>query len=144
LAGLIGSGPRALQASGEPKWALRAAWPRAPLTQQDKEAAILRRVDDTGVDQLGIDWPEFNSTLSRYSLNVDGHRSLYVFPRVPHGWEREEYPVDVYSPDGDLIFAGLIPVRDWLAALGDFIYTIERDPVTEEQLVVRYRLVEPF
>ena len=105
---------------------------------------MLRRTAETDVDQLDIEWPALLSSLSVDSLNLDGHGSLYVFPRVPHDWEREEHPVDVYSADGDLLFSGLMPTRDWRAAWGDFIFTLERDPVTEEQAVIRYRLVEAF
>ena len=134
----------ALMAAGEPRWALRVAWTRSPLTTQDKEAAVVRRLPDTVVDRLDVDWPELNAALSRNSLSVDGHGNLYVFPRVPHTWEREERPVDVYSPDGELLFAGMMPDFRWMAALDDYVYVIETDPDTEEQVVVRYRIVEPF
>ncbi len=52
-------------------------------------------------------------------------------------------PVDVYSPKGERIFAGLIPIPTWSAALGDRVYRLETDPATDEPVVVRYRLVLP-
>ena len=52
--------------------------------------------------------------------------------------------MDVYSPEGERIFAGFISIANWSAALGDHLYRLETDPATDEPLIVRYRLVEPF
>ncbi len=53
-------------------------------------------------------------------------------------------PVDIYSPKGERLFSGMIPIDSWHSAVGSHLYRIETDPETEEQIVVRYRLVEPF
>ncbi len=53
-------------------------------------------------------------------------------------------PVDIYSPKGERLFSGMIPIDSWNAALADHLYRVENDPDTEKQVVVRYRLVEPF
>ena len=53
-------------------------------------------------------------------------------------------PVEVYSPDGERLFAGMMSDQRWSAASGDFIYSLRRNELTEEQELVRYRLIEPF
>ncbi len=53
-------------------------------------------------------------------------------------------PVDVYSPAGERLLSGLSPIDSWDSASGDYLYRVETDPDTEERVVVRYRLVEPF
>jgi hypothetical protein len=52
--------------------------------------------------------------------------------------------VDVYSPDGELLFNGLIDLGGWSSARGDFVYTTRANELTEETEVVRIRLIEPF
>jgi len=106
-------------------------------------------------------WPAISS------IHVDGHGHVYVFPEIPQfPGTYTERPVDVYSAAGERLFSGFIPVsrstigrlayvltsltpmlpreQGWAAALGDHIYTIEQDAQSEEDIVVRYRLVEPF
>ena len=46
--------------------------------------------------------------------------------------------------DGERLFAGMMNGAGWSAARGDFVYSVRRDEQTEEQELVRYRLVEPF
>ena len=38
----------------------------------------------------------------------------------------------------------MVAIEGWDSALGDHVYRVETDPDTEEQVVARYRLVEPF
>ena len=106
-------------------------------------------------------------THSRKSLQVDGHGHVYVFLEIPEfPGTYTERPVDVYSAGGERLFSGFIPVsksttsrlafvltyltpilpreQGWAAALGDHIYRIEQDAESGEDVVVRYRLVEPF
>ena len=52
--------------------------------------------------------------------------------------------MDVYSPDGDHLFSGMIGIETWHAGHSDHVYRIETAPETEEQVVARYRLVYPF
>jgi hypothetical protein len=146
----------AVEPSGDARWALRVAWSRRRLTSGDRERAmeiVRRRVPDARASE--VDWPESYPALSvrsrsattrgrDYPLRTDGNGYLYVFPFV-HPDDASDYrPVDVYSPDGELLFAGMISDRSWLAAQGEYIYGVETDSDTKEQVVVRYRLVEPF
>jgi hypothetical protein len=77
---------------------------------------------------------------------VDGQERLYVFPQVSVSGGPSEglVPVDVYSPEGDHLFSGLMEQFEWTAASGDLVYGIRVNPQTEEREPVRYRLVEPF
>lgn len=50
----------------------------------------------------------------------------------------------MYSADGELLFAGMSQIADWAAAHGDHGYRIETDAGTQEQLVVRSRILAPF
>ena len=74
---------------------------------------------------------------------------MYVFPHAARTRETayrtdRPVPVDIYSPEGERLFSGMIAIEDWDSAMGDHVFRIETDPTTEEQVVVRYRLVEPF
>lgn len=143
----------ALNIDGGARWALRVAWPREPLTEQEIAAAIERvrkSLPDARRDEIA--WPESMPALSgpsgnafgRSSLRVDGHRHLYVFPFARVAAEGDLRPVDVYSRDGELLYAGLIADRTWYAARENFVYAFEMNADTSEEFVVRYRLVEPF
>lgn len=143
----------ALTIDGDPRWALRVAWPREALTEQEI-AAALQRVSESLPDARRdeIAWPESMPALSgpagnlfgRGSLRVDGHGHLYVFPFARVAAEGDLRPVDVYSRDGELLYAGLIADRTWYAAWEDFVYAFEMSADTGDEFVVRYRLVEPF
>ena len=146
----------------EVEWALRVAWSRLSLTDERIDEA-LRRI--SGADnpngrpsqipdpkRYEVDWPELMPALAgRPSahprvepLRVDGHGHVYVFPFIPDSWDRPDQPVDVYSAGGEHLFSGMIPIRRWDAARGDYVYGIRTDAATQESEVVRYRLVEPF
>lgn len=77
---------------------------------------------------------------------MDGHGHVYVFPRLPEELREGNRPVDVFSRDGERLFAGLIEPnwRSWTAAASDYFYGVPTDPDTKEWVIVRYRLVEPF
>ena len=103
-----------------------------------------------------IEWPAFVHTIAR--LAVDGHGHLYVFPEVfrdlgPDGLPAfgflrfrrpDKVPVEVYSPEGERLFAGTMRNGNWSAAHGDFVYSLRKSEQTEEHELVRYCLVEPF
>jgi hypothetical protein len=141
-----------VHAFGSRRWALRVAWPREPVTQEAIDAEM-----ETVPDALATATPAELGFPERFpaiaGVQVDGHGHVYVFsyyppmdaPR-PRGVERprEPRPVDVYSADGELLFAGFIDLGAWMGALGDFVYTLRTNPETEESEAVRYRLVEPF
>ena len=96
--------------------------------------------------------PENDNALGE--ILTDGRGRLYVFPTPDEGSEVE--PMDVYSPLGDLLLAGVWPpdvdrlaVRGtrWLTASGDYVYGIKCDPEGVDSrrgntpfFVVRYRL----
>ena len=134
----------AFHPSGSALWALRAARQRRAFGEEHKNA-VLDPVRDQFADlnAMQIEWPEFIHTIGR--LAVDGHGHLYVFPYVFRDLGPDELPVEVYSPDGERLFAGTMSDDGgWSAASGDFVYSLRRDEQTEEQELVRYRLVEPF
>lgn len=133
----------AFDPSGEPRWALRVARP-APLFAQRHKDAVLDPLRDRfeNIDAMQLDWPAHMHTLG--GLAVDGHGHLYVFPYVFRDMGPDEPPVEVYSPDGERLFAGTMSEGSWGAARGDFVYSVRTNPETEETELVRYRLVEPF
>jgi hypothetical protein len=129
---------------GRSLWALRTSWERQ---------AIPEELFTSKVDQLKqrlpsltrSDWDDPGDYPALEAIRVDGHGHLYVFPyvRSPSGDEVAERPVDVYTLDGEPLFSGTIS-GFWGAAHGDYVYTLRLNGETEEQEVVRYRLVEPF
>jgi len=135
----------ALDSQGQARWALRVAWDRRPITEEDKEDRIRRlRKVPSKIDTSLTVWPEALGSISR--LSVDGRGRLYVFLQVSASDRSSEglVPVDVYSPEGEHLFAGFAEDFEWTAASGDFIYGIRVNPDTDEREPVRYRLVEPF
>ena len=130
----------ALSERDEALWALRVAWPRPPMPQTEKESRIdrARRSGSGAASVDDFDWPPYKAV---ESLGTDGAGNLYVFPTMPvEGDEPPELrPVDVYSPAGELLAAGVVP-RTWGYALGDYAYGLRRDE-REEMVVVRYRLL---
>ena len=126
-------------------------WSAAVLTDDEIDEALAtmrERLPDARRSE--IDWPEFHPALSDAlairgaSLRVDGHGHLYVFPLIRPGSDASERPVDVYAPDGELLFAGMIATTTWFKARGDFVYGMPVNERTDEQQIARYRLVEPF
>ena len=75
------------------------------------------------------------------SIHSDGEGRLYVFPQMPI--ESEEpptsRPVDVYSPSGEFLAAGLVP-NNWTYGTGEYVYGVRTNDVDELD-VVRYRIV---
>ncbi len=150
--------------SGDAKWALRVSWPRPPLSQVDIDFAVgaLQQRSDISATANGwervtqskleaVAWPERQPALSRgnryggHAIKTDGRGRVYVFPYTPLPWllDGRERPVDVYSPDGERLLAGLIESRSWVAAYGDFIYGIDGGQESREPHLIRYRLVLP-
>ncbi len=147
----------AYEPDGTVRWALRAPWPRQPL--DDGEVDWLMAYHNRRFPQRhrsNIEWPDRQYALG--DLKLDGRGRLYVFPYVPRGADLDERPVDVYSPDGEQLFSGVMSgpmanlswqtppaygpmlARAWQAVAGDFIYGIVSDPDTDEWQVVRHRL----
>ena len=53
-------------------------------------------------------------------------------------------PVEVESPGGERVFSGTVAIWGWNASHNNHIYRIETDPDTGEQVVARYRFMEPL
>lgn len=49
--------------------------------------------------------------------------------------------VDVYSPEGLSLFAGMSEINRWDAAFDNYIFRLEDDSDTGERIVVRYRIL---
>ena len=112
---------------------------RPPVTWKAIAGAMPSSLALAGAQGLGL------AAIGRgYPVRTDGRGNVYVFPRPPEGWDRAVVPVDVYSPDGERLFAGMMPSRSWLRARQEFVYGIELDASTDRQRIVRYRLVAPF
>jgi hypothetical protein len=154
--------------AGEMDWALRATWQRTPITQdvKDQVRPYQQKLPEGAVPE--IQWPEEMPALSY--VRVDGHGHIYVVPYVhvneirmlglvtgrapwqdlgPPPEPAEFLPVDVYSPEGELLFAGMMESAGqhwigWDDALGDHVYRVSRDWETGERFLERLRLVEPF
>lgn len=124
---------------------MRVAWSRLPLTDADiveLGAEVRKWLPDAS--RYEIDWPQYKPALvGVYSLQVDGHGHLFVFPYYPDDWPEETQPVDVYSRDGRLLFSGAMPRINWRAADGDYIYALDPDDA-EEIALTRYRIAEPL
>ncbi len=143
----------ALNASEGVRWALRTNWP-TPLVPQEVFDSRTERIRERqpDYDPSRESWPERMPAVSR--IAVDGRGKLYVFPYVfvprdpmtgaPLIELPQEFPVDVYSRAGEEIFSGMMQFPGWHAAQDEYVYRLETDPQTEEQIVVRYQLVEPF
>ena len=121
----------AMAQDGQARWALRIAWPRP----SPDEIADL--------DHVRVELPE-DRMLALTHLAVDGHGHLYVYPYDTAEGASPLLPVDVYTPDGERIFSGMIDDMRWVKARGDHVYVPIFDIGTGEHHVVRYRLVEPF
>ncbi len=132
----------ALDAEGNPEFGLRVAWDRQPYTQGDIERRMEPMKDRRMASEF--DWPD--KWIALAEIHVDGHGHLYVFPaeHLRNRKEVTEWPVDVYSAEGERVFSGLMSREYWSAAWEDFVYVIGTDPESEEHRVTRYRLVEPF
>jgi len=121
------------------RWALRVAWPRPARSLGSRQRIVDRAVrsGDLPASVADFDWPPAEAI---EFLRTDGAGNLYVFPTMPHEEDDPPAPrmVDVYSPEGEFLAAGLVD-HVWTYARGDYVYglrTNERD----EQIAVRYRL----
>ena len=141
-----------LHSYGENPWALRVAWVRDSVGQEHRERTVASLADSfPDVRESALPFPQEFEAIS--NLEVDGHGHIYVFPFYeplnaprPQDTERPEVdrPADVFSPDGEHLFSGMISISDWTGALGDFVYGSRINRETDEYEVVRHRLAEPF
>ena len=142
----------AFDLSGAERWALRVAAARLMTDATIREHTVeLLRNAVPELDPTGAEWPDSLPALS--ALNVDGYGRLYVFPYhwQSQGWGpygpmepgTDSVPVDVYSPAGERLFAGMMRRWTWKAAHGDFLYGFRPDESGEHE-IVRYRIILPF
>lgn len=134
----------ALDATGARVWSLRVAWQPHPITDAEIDeavATIRERSRWADLSRSEIEWPSRRPAIER--LAVDGHGLLYVYLH-PLDENAEDRAVDVFSPEGDLLFSGWIPATRWLFARDDYVLAQRTNELTGEENIVRYRLVTPF
>jgi hypothetical protein len=132
----------AMQPTGDVDWALRVAWRRLRFSDYMKQsmveslAEIFQTEDEIGPDDL--DWEILYPAIT--TVLTDDAGRLYVFPGIPAEKEGlpESRPVDVFSPRGEFLAAGIVPAT-WRYARGEYVYGTRPDE-NEENVVVRYRL----
>lgn len=142
----------AFDADGDPRWALRTTWPTPEIPQEVFDNTIERLRERQPDYEPRDEWPVRMPAIG--NVVADGNGNLYVFPYVfsprdpytgrPAGDAPDEFAVDVYSPDGELLSAAVMSVMGWRAASGDYVYSLGLDPETEEEVLRRYRLVVPW
>ena len=136
---------RAYDQQADLRWALRVAWPRVPIREQEIVDAVERaRERRPDARRSEVDWPDARPALSRLAVDGHGHVYVYPYPADQEAAESEVVPVDVYSDTGEHLFSGLIRGHRWSDVRGDFVYMRDSNDDTGEELIIRYRLVEPF
>jgi tripartite motif-containing protein 2/3/tripartite motif-containing protein 71 len=127
----------ALNLEGEPLWALRVAWSRPPYPERSKEFDR-SQAEVYGFDPDTLEYPELDVAVN--ASRLDGHGRLYVYPNPgEQPEENPDRPIDVYSPEGDLIAAGFGPAT-WRVARGDYVYFLRHDEETDDWYVIRSKL----
>jgi hypothetical protein len=127
---------------GQVCWDLEVEWPRRHVDEQDRENAMANlpgRFADASASE--VNWPKLHPAISHVA--VDGSGNLHVFLVSSEPWLESRVPVDVYSPDGTRIVAGVSDDHEWTVARGNHVYALDEDANTGEQIIVRYRLVMP-
>jgi len=133
---------------GQALWALRVAEPViAPTEEHIAQVMEIMRDRNEALTRQMVNWPAQYPAIQ--SLVLDGAGRLYIVPfryQAP-GDEApaapEPVPVDVYTPDGERVFAGLMAIPNWSAARDDHVYRMETDDAGD-QIVVRYRIATRF
>jgi hypothetical protein len=124
----------------------------ARVPEQERDPDAVRLVEDLviggdpadpntlpGTSASDFDWPQYGDVVGL--LRTDGEGRLYVFPTVEY--EGDEFPdlrpVDVYSPNGDLLAAGLVS-SSWTFARGPYVYGYRGDAALDQTVIIRWRL----
>lgn len=138
----------AFKADGAPRWALRVAMPQPPLYPRDVERTM-ESIHESFPEatERSVAWPSASSAID--TMWVDGHGRLYVLPYFPAELEATKRNVDVYSAEGERLFAGrmVLPAGAWTqqySAHRDHMFFLDQDRDSGEWQVVRYRVTEPF
>ncbi|NKB88708.1 MAG: hypothetical protein GKS06_10855 [Acidobacteria bacterium] len=134
----------ALSDRDAPLWAAQVA--EAPREFNDTAVRswadlLLQTAPNIG-DQLEPNPPPRLAAVAE--LRVDGHDRLHVYGFTPP-WDDDGRgrDVDIYNASGARVLSGRAPRHSWSVGLGDFVYGVGTDPVTEEYRVYRWRLVLP-
>jgi len=131
---------------GDQRWALRvASTPAAVTREQIDELMTMVRGSYEDAVESEVNFPDRQPALGR--MFVDGHGHLWVYPYVYVAREdaaSTPVPVDIYDADGERLFSGMSLPRTWVHAAGDHVWEVAADPDTEEYVVRKIRLVEPF
>lgn len=130
----------AIDADGTKPWHLTVDLPPEPWTEADTDRIMAGlRIPGTVSE---FTWPEVLPSLT--FLKVDGHGHLYVYRFMRRIYDQDHRIVDVFDRDGAHLFSGTQDAIPWQAARGDLVYAFEDDEASGGQVVVAYRLVEPF
>ncbi len=131
----------AMTPDGDPRWALRVAWPRPPYPPRLKRAFLESRPEEQAdFSEEALDWPEDEDAVQ--AMFADGAGRLYVLPGFEQTGDEapERFPIDVYSPDGERIAAGIVSNR-WSFARGEYVYGFGFNNDDDQTTVVRYRIL---
>jgi hypothetical protein len=134
----------AYSGDGAPAWAARTTWPAPPFDDDLKRRIMETYYNPDGMTLSSRGWPDTIATVSR--LAVDDAGRLWVYLR--EGYDDppldQEVPVDIFDRNGERLCACLVANRYWQAAGPGYVLALDRDPVTEEYIIVRYRVELPF
>jgi hypothetical protein len=134
----------AYSGDGTPAWAARTTWPAPPLDDDVKRRTMEIYYNPEGMTLSSPGWPDTVAAISR--MRVDHAGRLWVYLR--EGYDdppfTEEVSVDVFDRDGERLCACLVPNRYWDAAGPGYVVALDRDPETEEYIIVRYHVELPF
>jgi hypothetical protein len=130
----------AIDPDGSKPWHLSVDLPPAPWTDEDTHNVMSHlRIPGTVSD---FSWPRVLPSL--VFLKVDGHGHLYVYRYMRSIYDQDHRIVDVFDRDGTHLFSGIQDAVPWSAAVGDIVYAIQDDEASGGDVVVAYRIVEPF
>ncbi|HJO05175.1 MAG TPA: hypothetical protein QGG47_14505 [Acidobacteriota bacterium] len=125
-------------------WVLDAPWSRIPIPEH-MVAKTNGRTERAGramaanlAEDADVIWPDHFPALA--GIETDDRGRLFVFPFVVDT-QATEFPVDVYSRDGELIGNGTLPFQGWDAYRGEHVYRVEHR--SGRTVIVRYRLQLP-
>ena len=132
----------ALSAAGESLWALRVAWERAPFPERARQRILSSWVEQFGGSEAfsmgDFNWPPRLWAVQSLATDDAGRLFVFLLTELPGEEPPDEVPVDVFSPDGEFLAAGIVPSA-WSYARGDYVYGIRPDEF-DEMVVVRYRV----
>ena len=129
----------AVDTGGDIKWRLEVPWPTGAVDPIDQEVVMASlKPSLPQISARDITWPT-RPAISR--LLTDGRGRIFVYPYVSRFAEGvAERPVDIYSPDGQLLSNATAPNVLWRAAREDFVYASRENMSNGTFEVVRYRL----